>query len=77
MYVYICDFLFIRLVKAVQFRLCKWIHDYLNMQDHSKYMDDENKEHIVFYSVCQALFFIISKRHNDYPDSKKCEHITF
>ncbi|KOC62808.1 RNA polymerase I-specific transcription initiation factor RRN3 [Habropoda laboriosa] len=60
-----------KLVKAVQFRMSKWIHDYINMQDYSKYIDDESKEHSVFYSVCQALFLIITKRHNDYPDSKK------
>ncbi|XP_043604914.1 RNA polymerase I-specific transcription initiation factor RRN3 [Bombus pyrosoma] len=59
------------LVKAVQFKISKWIHDYINMQDHSNYMEDENKEHSVFYSVCEALFLIITKRHNDYPDSKK------
>ncbi|XP_071862578.1 RNA polymerase I-specific transcription initiation factor RRN3 homolog Tif-IA [Bombus fervidus] len=59
------------LVKAVQFRISKWIHDYINMQDHSNYIEDENKEHGVFYSVCEALFLIITKRHNDYPDSKK------
>lgn len=63
-----------RLVKAVQFKMSKWIHDYINMQDYSKYIDDENKEHTVFYSVCQALFLIITKRHNDYPDSKKCKY---
>ncbi|XP_068970803.1 RNA polymerase I-specific transcription initiation factor RRN3 [Bombus flavifrons] len=59
------------LVKAVQFEISKWIHDYINMQDHSNYIEDENKEHSVFYSVCEALFLIIIKRHNDYPDSKK------
>lgn len=59
------------LVKEIQFKMCKWIHDYINMQDQSKYMNDENKEHTVFYSVCQALFLVITKRHNDYPDSKK------
>ncbi|XP_076236252.1 RNA polymerase I-specific transcription initiation factor RRN3 homolog Tif-IA [Calliopsis andreniformis] len=59
------------LVKEIQFKMCKWIHDYINMQDHSKYINDENKEHTVFYSVCQALFLVITKRHNDYPDSKK------
>ncbi|KAG6804219.1 RNA polymerase I-specific transcription initiation factor RRN3 [Apis mellifera caucasica] len=59
------------LVKAVQFKISKWIHNYINMQDHSNYMEDENKEHNVFYSICQALFLIITKRHNDYPDSRK------
>ncbi|XP_003490029.1 RNA polymerase I-specific transcription initiation factor RRN3 [Bombus impatiens] len=59
------------LVKAVQFEISKWIHDYINMQDHSNYIEDGNKEHSVFYSVCEALFLIIIKRHNDYPDSKK------
>lgn len=43
------------------------------MQDHSNYMEGENKEHNVFYSICQALFLIITKRHNDYPDSRKCK----
>ncbi|CAK9818627.1 RNA polymerase I-specific transcription initiation factor RRN3 [Anthophora plagiata] len=59
------------LVKAVQFKMSKWIHDYINMQDQSNYIEDESKEHSVFYSICQALFLIITKRHNDYPDSKK------
>ncbi|KAK1137539.1 hypothetical protein K0M31_002044 [Melipona bicolor] len=59
------------LVKAVQLKISKWIHDYINMQDHSSYIMDENKEHSVFYSVCQALFLIITKRHNDYSDTKK------
>ena len=59
------------LVKAVQFKMSMWIHDYINIQDHSSYIDYRNKEHTVFYSVCQALFLIIAKRHNDYHDSKK------
>ncbi|KZC07908.1 RNA polymerase I-specific transcription initiation factor RRN3, partial [Dufourea novaeangliae] len=58
-------------VKVVQLKLSKWIHDYINMQDYSNCVNDENKAHTVFYSVCQALFLIIAKRHNDYPDSKK------
>lgn len=57
----------------MQFKISKWIHNYINMQDHSNYMEDENKEHNVFYSICQALFLIITKRHNDYPDSRKCK----
>ncbi|CAL7933805.1 unnamed protein product [Xylocopa violacea] len=59
------------LVKAVQFKISKWIHDYIIMQDRSNYIQDENKEHSVFYSICQALFLLIAKRHNDYSDSKK------
>nr|XP_033339466.1 RNA polymerase I-specific transcription initiation factor RRN3 [Megalopta genalis] len=65
------NFITTSIVKVVQFKLCKWIHDYINMQDHSSYVSNEKKDHTVFYSVCQALFLIISKRHNDYPDSKK------
>ncbi|XP_078033045.1 RNA polymerase I-specific transcription initiation factor RRN3 homolog Tif-IA isoform X2 [Augochlora pura] len=65
------NFITTSIVKEVQFKLCKWIHDYINLQDHSSYVSNENKDHTVFYSVCQALFLIISKRHNDYPDSKK------
>ncbi|XP_031839526.1 RNA polymerase I-specific transcription initiation factor RRN3 homolog Tif-IA [Nomia melanderi] len=65
------NFITTGIVKAVQLRLCKWIHDYINIQDHTSYINDENKDHSVFYSVCQALFLIITKRHNDYPDSKK------
>ncbi|XP_076636521.1 RNA polymerase I-specific transcription initiation factor RRN3 homolog Tif-IA [Colletes latitarsis] len=65
------NFITAGLVKTVQFKLCKWIHDYINMEDHVRYIHDENKEHSVFYSVCQALFLIITKRHNDFPNSKK------
>ncbi|KAF3423756.1 hypothetical protein E2986_01622 [Frieseomelitta varia] len=33
------------LVKAVQLKISQWIHDYINMQDHSSYIMNENKEH--------------------------------
>ncbi|XP_017886626.1 RNA polymerase I-specific transcription initiation factor RRN3 [Ceratina calcarata] len=59
------------LVEALQFKMCTWIHNYINAQDHSNYIQDENKEHTVFYAICQALFLMIAERHKDYPDSKK------
>lgn len=76
---YISDifFIFISLVKAVQFKMSTWVHNYINMQDNLNYVENESMEHSVFYSVCQALFLIVTKRHNDYPDSKKCKYFAF
>lgn len=58
------------LLKGIQSRMAKWIHDYIAMQCRDSSVSTETKEHLVFYSICQALFYLIIKKHNDYTDSK-------
>ncbi|KAK2576891.1 hypothetical protein KPH14_005516 [Odynerus spinipes] len=58
------------LVKIVQSKLAKWIHSYIDMQENSDYVSDDPRDHPIFYSVCQALFFIVTVRHKDFIDTK-------
>lgn len=58
------------LVKKTQSNLAKWIHNYINMEENSDYVSDDPMNHPVFYSVCQALFFIVTARHKDFIGTK-------
>lgn len=58
------------LVKVIQSKLAKWIHNYIDMQESLEYVSDDPRDHPVFYSVCQALFFIVTVRHKDFIDTK-------
>lgn len=58
------------LVRTMLSKMSKWIHNYIKVQERAHYVNDETKDHIIFHSICQALFFIISKRHKDYTNSK-------
>lgn len=40
------------------------------MQEYSKYIDDDMKQHAVFYSVCQAFFHLFIARHKEFISSK-------
>ncbi|XP_015190630.1 PREDICTED: RNA polymerase I-specific transcription initiation factor RRN3 [Polistes dominula] len=54
------------LVKRTLSKLSKWIHDYINREENSEYADHNPTNHHIFYSVCQALFFIITARCKDF-----------
>lgn len=51
--------------------LAKWIHDYINTQDELGVVNSDVRVHKVFYSVCQALFYIVVFRHKDFICKKK------
>ncbi|KAL6423028.1 hypothetical protein ACFW04_010482 [Cataglyphis niger] len=58
------------LVKLTMSKLITWIRNYINIQEYSKYIDDDTKRHAVFYSVCQAFFHLFIVRHKEFVSSK-------
>lgn len=55
--------------------LTLWIHKYITLQEDSKFVDDDSKPHIVFYSVCQAFFHLFVARYKHFVESKNGESI--
>lgn len=53
--------------------LSQWIHDYINTQDELGMVNSDVRVHKVFYSVCQALFYIVVFRHKDFVHKRKGE----
>jgi len=50
-----------------------WCNNYINRVDKSVKVVTEDllRWHAVFYSMCQALFYIISFKHQELMDSKR------
>ncbi|KAE8749588.1 hypothetical protein FOCC_FOCC003576 [Frankliniella occidentalis] len=57
------NFIKIEFLKSTLQEMSDWIHSYINNQDGQKTV--EMRLHIVFYSVCQALFYLLCFRHKD------------
>lgn len=51
--------------------MAEWIHTYNSNQDGLECVNSDVRVHSVFYSVCQALFYIVSFRHKALVKSKK------
>lgn len=64
-----------RSAKVVLQGLSQWIHDYINTQDELGMVNSDVRVHKVFYSVCQALFYIVVFRHKDFVHRRKGELI--
>lgn len=60
-----------RSAKVVLQGLSQWIHDYINTQDELGMVNSDVRVHKVFYSVCQALFYIVVFRHKDFVHKRK------
>jgi len=60
-------------LKNTLFEMSMWCNNYINNVDKSVKVVDEEllRWHAVFYSMCQALFYIISFRHQDLMDNKR------
>lgn len=56
-----------------------WCNNYINSVDKSVKVVNEDllRWHAVFYSVCQALFYIVSFRHQDLMDNKRSKFFFF
>ncbi|XP_044732243.1 RNA polymerase I-specific transcription initiation factor RRN3 [Chrysoperla carnea] len=48
-----------------------WLHSYIGNQDGLESMHADARVHTVFYSVCQALFYVVAFRHKDLIQSRK------
>nr|CAD7393490.1 unnamed protein product [Timema cristinae] len=51
--------------------MAAWIHKYIQSQDSLECANSDIRVHTVFYSVCQALFYVVAFRHGDLVQSKK------
>lgn len=60
-------------LKNILFEMSSWCNNYIDRVDTSVKVVTEDllKTHAVFYSLCQALFYIISFRHQDLTDNKR------
>lgn len=56
--------IFSRLIKITMSKLTTWIHNYISMQDCLEHIDA--KQHSVFYSACQAFFYLFIARHEEF-----------
>ncbi|XP_066147081.1 RNA polymerase I-specific transcription initiation factor RRN3 [Euwallacea fornicatus] len=64
-------FITLPLVKASMYQMAEYIHAYIANQDAVECLNSDLKAHRVFYSVCQALFYLVAFRHRDLIKSKK------
>nr|XP_018915922.1 PREDICTED: RNA polymerase I-specific transcription initiation factor RRN3 [Bemisia tabaci] len=69
------SFVKMSLLQAMLSEWAGWIHSYIsNMDSYEKNMVGQ-KRHLVFYAICQALFYVVAFRHSDLVNNKK--NITF
>lgn len=54
--------------------MAAWIHSYITTQDGLECLNSDVRVHAVFYSVCQALFYVISFRHKDLVNTRKSKY---
>ncbi|KAJ8974029.1 hypothetical protein NQ317_001817 [Molorchus minor] len=59
------------MLKGTLQQMAEWIHSYISNQDGLECVNSDVRLHLVFYSVCQALFYIVSFRYKDLIASKK------
>lgn len=52
-------------------QIAEWIHTYIANQDAVEGLNADIRAHAVFYSVCQALFYLVAFRHKDLVERKK------
>ncbi|KAJ8680286.1 hypothetical protein QAD02_016073 [Eretmocerus hayati] len=60
----------VSLIQGVLSEMSKWIHGYLSSQDSLECANSDVRVHTVFYSVCQAMFYLLAFRHKDIIDGK-------
>ncbi|EGI57994.1 RNA polymerase I-specific transcription initiation factor RRN3 [Acromyrmex echinatior] len=61
-----------QLVETMIFKLTQWLNKYITSQEYSEYIEDYAK-HIVFYSVCQAFFYLFVARYKHFVFDLKYE----
>ncbi|KAJ4439228.1 hypothetical protein ANN_07348 [Periplaneta americana] len=61
----------VSMLKTSLAEMSVWIHSYICNQDGLESAKLDVRIHAVFYTICQALFYVIAFRHSDLIDSKK------
>ncbi|KAF7267870.1 RNA polymerase I-specific transcription initiation factor RRN3 homolog Tif-IA [Rhynchophorus ferrugineus] len=59
------------MLKGTLQQMAEWIHSYAAHQDGLDSVNTDVRVHLVFYSVCQSLFYIVAFRHKDLVASRK------
>lgn len=59
------------MIKGTLQEMANWIFAYMATQDEHGCINSDIRIHIVFYSICQALFYIIAFRHKDLVNKKR------
>lgn len=67
-------FISLHRIKHTLHDLCRWAHDYVEKSDASQ-NTTSIKAHLVFYAVCEAIFYVVSFRSRDLTNSS--ENLTF
>ncbi|KAK9873181.1 hypothetical protein WA026_021414 [Henosepilachna vigintioctopunctata] len=65
------SYITLKMMKFILEQLATWIHSYINTQDGLECVNSDLRIHSVFYSVCQALFYLTTFRHREMIGSKK------
>ncbi|KAJ8920052.1 hypothetical protein NQ315_011705 [Exocentrus adspersus] len=65
------NFVPLSMLKGTLQQMAEWIHSYISNQDALESVNYDLRVHSVFYSVCQALFYVVSFRYKDLVRSKK------
>nr|AEE63061.1 unknown [Dendroctonus ponderosae] len=65
------QFVSLVVLKGTMQQMADWIHSYMKNQDGLECVNSDLRVHSVFYSVCQALFYLLAFRHKDLVESKK------
>ncbi|KAJ8898423.1 hypothetical protein PR048_003783 [Dryococelus australis] len=63
------------MLKSTLGEVAAWIHKYIRNQDEVENVCVDIRLHGVFYSICQAVFYVVAFRHTDLVDSRK--NLTF
>lgn len=61
-------------IKSTIHDLCRWAHDYVEKSDASQ-NTTSIRAHLVFYAVCEAIFYVIAFRSRDLTQTN--ENLTF
>ena len=59
------------LLQGLLSEMATWIHSYIYSQDSLECTNSDVRVHIVFYSICQGMFYLLAFRHKDIMDGKK------
>lgn len=59
------------MLKATLKQMADWIHSYISAQDGVESVNADVRIHSVFYSICQALFYLMVFRHSELVAKKK------
>ncbi|KRT84891.1 hypothetical protein AMK59_856 [Oryctes borbonicus] len=59
------------MLKGTLQQMSEWIHSYISAQDGLECVNTDVRIHSVFYSVCQALFYVIAFRQSDLVKTRR------